>query len=181
MTPRSNALLNAALSLGLALGLAHATVPACAQAPAATPSPLKPATPAAIGYAREILVMKNATAMFAGAIPNMVQRVKDSVLQSNLNYQKDLNEVALIVAQNLAGREKEIGEQMAKIYASDFTEAELKDLVVFYKSALGQKLLQQEPKSIQASMTFMQSWTQNFSEEGNGQFRAEMRKRGKDI
>jgi hypothetical protein len=70
---------------------------------------------------------------------------------------------------------------MAKIYASDFTETELKDLVVFYKSPLGQKLLVQEPKSIQASMAYMQSWAQNFSEEINGQFRAEMRKRGKEI
>jgi hypothetical protein len=119
--------------------------------------------------------------MYAGAVANMVQRVKDSVLQNNLNYQKDLNEVAVTVAQKMAGRESEITEQMAKIYASDFTEAELKDLVVFYKSALGQKLLVQEPKSIQASMAFMQNWAKNFSEEINGQFRAEMRKRGKEI
>jgi hypothetical protein len=174
MTHRSNLL----LAFGLTLGLAGAAMPAHAQAPAAT---LKPATPAAIGYAKEILVMKNAGAMYAGAVANMVQRVKDSVLQNNLNYQKDINEVAVTVAQKLAGRESEINEQMAKIYASDFTEQELKDLVVFYKSALGQKLLQQEPKSIQASMAFMQSWAQNFSEEINGQFRAEMRKRGKEI
>ena len=177
MTNRSTLL----LALGLALGLANAPMPVYAQAPAATPAPLKPASPAAIGYAKEILVMKNANAMYAGAVANMVQRVKDSVLQNNLNYQKDLNEVAIVVAQKLAGRESEITEQMAKIYASDFTEQELKDLVVFYKSALGQKLLQQEPKSIQSSMAFMQSWAQNFSEEINGQFRAEMRKRGKEI
>jgi hypothetical protein len=52
---------------------------------------------------------------------------------------------------------------------------------VFYKSALGQKLLVQEPKSIQSSMAYMQGWAQSFSEEINGQFRAEMRKRGKEI
>ncbi|MDB5653414.1 MAG: hypothetical protein JWQ94_1027 [Tardiphaga sp.] len=178
MTNRSHLL----LALGLALGLTGAAMPAYAQAPMqAAPAPLKPASPAAIGYAKEILTMKNAGAMYAGAVTNMVQRVKDSVLQNNLNYQKDLNEVSVVVAQTMAGREKEIGEQMAKIYASDFTEQELKDLVVFYKSALGQKLLQQEPKSIQASMNFMQSWAQSFSEEINGQFRAEMRKRGKEI
>ncbi len=178
MTNRSNML----LALGLALGLAGAAMPVYAQAQMqAQPAPLKPATPAAIGYAKEILVMKNASAMYAGAVTNMVQRVKDQVMQNNLNYQKDLNEVSVVVAQTMAGREKEIGEQMAKIYASDFTEQELKDLVVFYKSALGQKLLLQEPKSIQASMAFMQSWAQNFSEEINGQFRAEMRKRGKEI
>ena len=68
-------------------------------------------------------------------------RPRITLLQTNLNYQKDLNEVAVIVAQKLAGREKEIGEGMAKIYANEFTEQELKDLVTFYKSPLGQKLL----------------------------------------
>ena len=146
-----------------------------------TASPLKPASPAAIASAKEILVLKNAAAMYQGAVPGMVQRVKDSLLQNNLNYQKDFNELAPIVAKNLAGREKDITEQMAKIYASDFTEQELKDLVTFYKTPLGQKLLSQEPKSISASMAFMNDWAQRFSEEVNGQFRAEMRQRGKEI
>ena len=67
--------------------------------------------------------------MYANAVPNIVEQTKDALLQNNLNYQKDLNEVAVIVAQGLAGREKEIGEGMAKVYANEFTEQELKDLV----------------------------------------------------
>jgi hypothetical protein len=103
------------------------------------------------------------------------------LMQSNLNYQKDLNEVAVVVAQKLAGREKEIGEGMAKVYAGEFTEQELKDLVSFYKTPLGQKLLATEPKAIQMSMTYMNQWAQQFAETVNGEFRAEMRKRGKEI
>src|SRR6266568_9091015 len=160
---------------GLALGLALAGAPAWAQQPAAPP--LKQASPAAIAAAKEILAMKNASAMYANAVPNLVQQTKDVLLQSNLNYQKDLNEVAVIVAQSLAGREKEIGEGMAQVYASEFTEQELKDLVTFYKSPLGQKLITAEPRAIQGSMGFMQKWAQGFAEMINGQFRAEMKKR----
>src|ERR1700704_2392377 len=168
---------------GLALGLALAGAPAWAQQPAAPPPPppLKQASPAAIAAAKEILAMKNASAMYANAVPNIVQQTKDALLQSNLNYQKDLNEVAVIVAQSLAGREKEIGEGMAKVYANEFTEQELKDLVTFYKSPLGQKLLSTEPRAIQFSMSYMNQWAQQFSEAVNGEFRAEMRKRGKEI
>ena len=164
---------------GLVLGLALAGLPASAQQPAAPP--LKPASPAAIAAAKEILAAKNAAAMYAAAVPNIVHQTKDSLLQANLNYQKDLNEVAVIVAQKLAGREKEIGEGMAAIYTQAFTEQELKDLVTFYKSALGQKLLSAEPRAIQFSMSFMNQWAQNFAETVNAQFRAEMRKRGKEI
>ena len=163
---------------GLALGLALAAVPAGAQQ---QPPPLKQASPAALAAAKDILAMKNASAMYANAVPSIVQQTKDSLLQNNLNYQKDLNEVAVVVAQSLAGREKEIGDGMALVYANQFTEQELKDLVAFYKSPLGQKLLSAEPPAIQLSMSYMQQWAQQFAEQVNAAFRAEMRKRGKQI
>lgn len=150
-------------------------------APQTSQSQLKPPSPASVASAKEILAMKNASAMYGSAVPNIVQRAKDSLLQNNLNYQKDLNEVALTIAQSQVGREKEIGEQMARIYATDFTEQELKDLVTFYKSPLGAKLLAQEPRSIQASIGAMNSWAQAFAEEVEKMFRVEMRKRGKEL
>jgi uncharacterized protein len=166
----------------LSLGLALAALPAGAQQPQGGAAPaLKPATPACLANAHEILTMKNAAGMYANAVPNIVQQTKDQLLTTNLNLQKDLNEVALIVAQKLAGREKEIGDGMAQIYCNEFTEQELKDLVAFYKSPLGQKLLTAEPRAIQFSMSYMNQWAQNFAEIVNGEFRAEMRKRGKQI
>jgi hypothetical protein len=168
---------------GLALGLAVAGLPAAAQQPAQQPAPrqLKQGSPAAMASAREILAMKNASAMYASVVPNIVQQTKNQLMQSNLNYQKDLNEVAVIVAQKLAGREQEIGEGMATVYANEFTEQELKDLVTFYKSPLGQKLLATEPRAIQFSMSYMNQWGQFFAQTVNEQFRAEMKKRGKEI
>lgn len=156
----------------LALGLAFVAVPAMAQ---------QKASPAAIAAAKEILTMKNANAMYANAVPGMVERVKGSLIGQNLNYQKDLNEVALIVAQQLAGREKEIGEGMAQAYAAQFTEQELKDLVTFYKSPLGQKLISGEPRAIEQGMAFTNTWAQSFAEVVASVFRAEMKKRGKEI
>jgi hypothetical protein len=165
---------------GLGFSLAFSALPALAQ-PAPAQAQLKPASPAAIAAAREILTMKNVSSQYAGAVPSIVQRTKDALLQNNLNYQKDLNEVAVLVAQALAGREKEIGEQMARIYASDFTEQELKDLVAFYKTPLGQKLLAQEPRTVQASMGFMNQWAQSFSDTVANEIRSEMKKRGKPL
>ena len=172
--------LTTASALALSLGFASVSF-AQAPAPKAAPSQMKPPSPAAMASAREILAMKNANAMYASAVPNIVQRTKDALLQNNLNYQKDLNEVAPIVAQSLAGREKEVGEIMAQVYAADFTEQELKDLVTFYKSPLGAKLLAQEPRTIQVSIGAMGQWAQAFGDEVDKAFRAEMRKRGKEL
>ncbi|WP_426434451.1 DUF2059 domain-containing protein [Bradyrhizobium genosp. P] len=174
---RFSGLLSAAT---LAVGLALVTAPAMAQQQPAAPT-VKPSSPAAIASAKEILAMKNVAVMYAGAVPGIIEKTKTGLLQQYLNYQKDLDEVAIIVAKTYAGREKEIGEGMAQIYASEFTEQELKDLVAFYKSPLGQKLLVAEPKAINGSLTYMQQWAQQFGVLVNSQFKAEMKKRGKDI
>jgi uncharacterized protein len=168
---------------GLALGLALTAAPAGAQQkqPPSDATPLKPASPAALAAAKEILVMKNAAAMYANAVPNLVEQTKNGLVQNNLNYQKDLGEVAIVVAKNLAGREKEIGDGMAQIYSNEFTEQELKDLVTFYKSPLGAKLLVTEPRAIQFSMSYMNQWAQQFAATIDLEFRNEMKKRGKPI
>jgi uncharacterized protein len=181
MTSFSRILSAAGLVLGLALAAAPAGAQQRAAPPAMPPVQLKDGTPAAIAAAKELLAMKNASAMFGSAVPNIVEQTKNALLQQNLNYQKDLNEVAVIVAKSLTGREKEITDGMAKIYAQEFTEQELKDLVTFYKTPLGQKLLTAEPRAIQTSMVYMNQWAQQFAEVVNAEFRAEMRKRGKAI
>jgi hypothetical protein len=166
-----------AAGLLLAVGM-----PASAQQKQAAPAPaLKQCSPAAKDAASEILKFKGASSLYANVIPNVVLQTKESLLSSNLNLQKDLNEVATIIAQNNAGKEKEIGDGMAQVYCNEFSEQELKDLVTFYKSPLGQKLLLSEPRAIQFSMAYLNGWAQNFAETVNGQFRAEMRKRGKQI
>jgi hypothetical protein len=81
----------------------------------------------------------------------------------------------------MAGREKEIGEQMAKAYATDYTEQELKDLTTFYKTPLGQKLMAQDPKTDQTILAFLNEWAQNFSQAVANDIRAEMKKRGKPL
>jgi uncharacterized protein len=164
---------------GVVLALAWAGA-ASAQQPGQVPA-AKPASAACMAGAREILAMKNVAAMYANAVPGVVQQAKQQLIQANLNYQKDLDEVAVVVAKEFAGKEKEIGEGMAQIYAQAFSEQELKDLVTFYKSPLGQKLLGTEPRAIQFSMSYMNQWAQQFAETVNGEFRAEMRKRGKQI
>lgn len=164
---------------GLVLAFAFAPLSAGAQTPVLPE--LKPVSPASLALAKELLTIKKAGDMYANAVPSIVERTKTTLMQSNLNYQKDLNEVAIVVAKNLAGRQSEIADTMAHIYANHFTEQELKDLVAFYKSPLGQKLLREEPAAIQDSILYMGQWAQQFSEVVNGEFRAEMRKRGKQI
>jgi hypothetical protein len=162
---------------GLAIAAVVAIAPAAAQAPGALPNP--PA--ASVALAKEIVNAKQGNAFYQGAVPGIVGQVKDSFEKDHLDKQKDLSEIAQKVVQDLKGRENEIGDILAKVYASQFTEQELKDLVNFYKTPLGKKVIENEPKAMETSMTFINEWSVKFGEEIVGRFRAEMKKRGKEI
>ncbi len=178
MKKLSNLLLVAVAALGIGL-IGASLTGAMAQAPA--PAPLKPVSPAALASSKEILDAKGANKIFSGAVVGLTNRIKDALLQTNLNLQQDLNESAQKVVKELNGREQEIGEQMAKIYANSFTEQELKDIATFYKSPLGKKVIDQEPVALQQSSVFMQTWAGKMSEEIVAKMRAEMKARGKPV
>jgi hypothetical protein len=177
----------AATAAAFALGAA-AEAPAQAQqkAPAAAPAkkaapPASSVPPGAIAAAKEILAMKNAYAVYQGAVVTTIQNVKNALLQTNINLQKDIEEVSLKIARDLSGKESELGEAMAIIYANHFSEQELKDLVAFYKSPLGKKSLETEPKAIESSLGYMRAWGEDLAQEINVRYRDELKKRGKDL
>ena len=163
--------------LALALGLAIGASPASAQQQAQPPKP--PA--AAIAAAKELLLFRKNNEMYQNAVAGTVQNIKQLALAQHLNMQKDLDEVAYAAARQFNGREAEMTEAMAEAYARQFSEPELRDLAVFYKTALGKKLLEKEPLAIQESVAQMKAWGDKFQMEVVNFFRAEMKKRGKDI
>jgi uncharacterized protein len=165
---------------GTALAQAQQKAPAPTQQKATLP-PANTIPPAAIAAAKEILVLKNAQAVYQGAVISTIQNVKNSLLQGNINLQRDIEEVSLKLARDLAGKESEIANGMAVIYATNFSEQELRDLLAFYKSPLGKKSLELEPKSIEESLNYMRNWGDDLAVEINERFRDEMKKRGKDL
>src|SRR5947209_2033885 len=102
------------------------------------------ASASAQALARQLLELKNAMSVYQGSVPGMIDRVKNELIQNNITYQKDLNELAAKFKQDMQGRDAEIGNELVRLYTTDFTEQELKDLVAFYKSPLGKKVLDQE-------------------------------------
>jgi hypothetical protein len=138
-------------------------------------------TAGALAAARQLLQVKGAFTVYDGAVIGTIENVKGQLLQNNISYQKDLNDIAAKLRQDMAGRDAEIGNEMVRQYATDFSEQELKELVNFYNTPLGRKLLAQEPKTIAASLQFMRDWGTRFADEVDGKFHAEMQKRGKPI
>jgi hypothetical protein len=167
-----------ALCVGLiASAVVVLTMPAQAQAPR------PPAQPSAnaILLAKEIITAKGANKMYEPVIVEVVDRTKGVLLQTNPMLSRDLNEIAARLKTEYAPRVGEILNEVAKMYASRFTEAELKDVLAFYKSPVGRKVITQEPVILDQSAGNVNEWANKLADEVISKFRNEMRRRGKEI
>ncbi len=148
---------------------------AIAQQKAAQPSA------ASLAAAKEILAIKKSELIYKGVVINLLTRAKGTLQQSNLNLSKDLDEVVAKIAPEFAPREQQVADQLTRDYASAFSEQELKEILAFYSSVTGRKVIDQEPKVIDASMGFLNQWAEKLSLEMMDRIRTEMKKRGKEI
>ena len=167
MTFRSLArpVLAAALAVACLAGVARAQAP----------------TPAAIAAARDLVVAKGGIMMFEPLIPGVIESAKNSFLPTNPQLAQPLNQVAAELRKEFEPRNAEILDEVAKIYAQHFTEQELKDLVGFYRTPLGRKLLAQEPIVLDTSLKAAQAWAVRFSDEVIERFKVEMKKKGYNL
>ena len=135
---------------------------AAAAAQAQTP------TAGAVAAARELIQAKGGGAMFEPVIPGVVESTKNSLLPTNPNLTRELNEVSAQLRKEYEAKKAELVYEVAIVYAKHFTEQELKDLVTFYKSPLGQKMLKEEPIALDESLKRAQDWSIEFSETVHG-------------
>jgi hypothetical protein len=162
---------NCTLSAGfLAVALAAAGPAARAQ------GPQPPA--ASLAVSKQLVSVTGATTLFSPLIAGVVEQSKLLFLQQNPMLQKDLNEIAAKMRTDLQPRFAEITDEVARQYASHFSEQELKDILAFYESPAGKKLLQEQPKVVNDSMQYAQNWANKLSTEVTAKMRDELKKRG---
>jgi hypothetical protein len=149
-----------------------------AQQSAQAPQP----SAAAVNLAREVIVTKGASAMTEPLVRGVIESVKNSFVPTNPNLTRELNDVATTLHKELDGKSSsDVLDQMARAYAARFTEQELKDLLVFYKTPLGQKFTREEPNAIEDGLKRAQQWAETFADTVMARMRSEMQKKGHQL
>ena len=80
-----------------------------------------------------------------------------------------------------APRRAEVHMEIARGYASRFTEAELKDILAFYRTPLGKKLIVEEPIGVDEATKRVDAWAGKYADEVLTRLRAEMKKKGHNL
>jgi hypothetical protein len=150
-----------------------------AQQPSAVQAP--PPSAASVALAREVIITKGASSLTEPLVRGVIETVKNSFLPTNPNLSRELNDVAAALHKELDGKSSEVLNQMATAYATRFTEQELKDLLVFYKTPLGQKFTREEPSAIEDGLKRAQQWADAFADTVMARMRSEMQKKGHQL
>jgi len=164
----TEAIKKAARPAALGIMLAAAGMSTQAQQPSAS----------AMATAKELITIAGATTLFTPLIAGVVEQAKNLYLQQDPSLAKDLNEIATQLRNDLQPRFTELTDEVARLYATNFTDQELKDILTFYKTASGKKLLSEQPKLVDSSMMFAQEWANKLSDQVVVKMRDELKKRG---
>jgi hypothetical protein len=141
-------------------------------------APAQQPSAAAVTLARDVIVTKGAGGLVDPLVRGVIESVKNSFVPTNPNLTRELNDVAAALHKELDGKRSEALDQLARAYAAHFTEQELKDLVVFYKTPLGQKFVKEEPAAIEDGLKRAQQWADTFADTVMARMRTEMQKKG---
>lgn len=135
----------------------------------------------AIAVAKELVILKGAAAMFDPIIPGVIESAKNALVPTNPNLSRELNEVSAQLRKEYEPQRAVLLNEVATVYAQRFSEQELKDLIAFYKTPLGKKVLTDEPAAVDQSLKRAQEWANAFSEKIFARFSQEMKKKGHNL
>lgn len=145
--------------------------PVCAQE---QPQP----SAAAVALATQILELKGGLTAFDPAIDGVMVQLKGALTRMNPSATRAIDEVERSMRAGMGAKKLELHNLVARAYAGEFTEQELKDILAFYKTTLGKKLIEREPKAVDSAAKLAEDVVHKYFEDASGKMRAELRKKG---
>ena len=137
-------------------------------------------SPSHMAVAREVAISSGMTRSFDA----MVEPFLDQLQQMNVTrpeIKQDLDQVVTMLRPELDKEKQKMVDNAARAFASRMTEAELKEVAAFYKTAAGKKYVEVQPVLLDDIVKDLATWTQNVSEYIMIRARAEMAKKGHQL
>jgi uncharacterized protein len=144
---------------------------------AAQPAP----TPEAVAAARELVTVMRAAEQLKTLLPLIMQHLKPAIVQGRPEVARDFDAIMPIVLEIANARSAAMIEDVAMIYARNFTPDEMRQVTAFYRGPVGRKFLEKLPGITQESLAVGQKFGRSVATELRTRMIEELRKRGHKI
>jgi hypothetical protein len=118
---------------------------------------------------------------FKALMPTIVKSLKPAIVQGRSNVERDFDAITPVLLDGFQRRFDELSEAVAIVYAGNFSTEDLRGLIAFYKTPLGQKFLQKSAPVAQQAMLAGQRFGQSVAADLRQQIIDELRKKGHKI
>ncbi len=106
----------------------------------------------------------------------LMGHIKKLMVQAHPGREAIINQVLDDGAEELVKRRSELHAQIAEVYADEFTTAELRELLKFYRGPLGKKFLKRMPLVTQKTIVLGQRWGRNVASDVISSIQTEIQK-----
>ena len=138
-------------------------------------------SPDALAAARELVETMHIDQQLKAILPAVIKNMKASVVQGRAEVEREYDALAPIIADGFQARASEIVEAAVIIYARNFSPDDLHALNQFYKSEIGQRLLQKTPIVTQELMLAGNKFGQSVAVDIRQRMIEELRKKGVNL
>ena len=158
----------AILALSLALGVA-------------APAVSQEIPPEQLALARKYVDLTNKAQIYEVLMVMTADKTSKLLTQQNPEIAKQINDTIGKALEARRGKNDELFNQIARIYAVSYTSEELQQIVAFYETPVGQKLATNAMAINQDVQKVMQIYTANFGTEFVREVRAALKAAGYNV
>ncbi|MEZ5870398.1 MAG: DUF2059 domain-containing protein [Nitratireductor sp.] len=112
-----------------------------------------------LGAARAAVAASASTTSLDNILPEIGERAKQQLITNRPDEADKISAVVDEATIALAARRRDLEDEVARIYANVFSEAELKTIEEFYKTEAGQKLIRETPVIARSMDQAARVWT----------------------
>lgn len=152
----------------LAMSLSLAVAPAMAQE----------ISPDQLALARKYVDLTNKAQIYEAILAQTAAQTSKLLSQQNPDITDKIDDVIGKTLETYKGKSDDLFNQIARVYATTFTQDELTQMVAFYETPAGQKLADTAFDVNRATGKIMQVYTYNFGTEFVTKVRAELKAEG---
>lgn len=144
----------------------------------AVPAFAQEVTPDQLALARKYVDLTDKVDVYGTSIVDMAAQTLQQILRLNPAIGDQATAAVTDVVKGYKARRSDLIDQMARVYAQQFTADELQQIVTFYSSPVGQKLATANLGINQQLTKVMQLFQANLSNEFYAKVRAELKDKG---
>ena len=128
--------------------------------------------------ARELMTVTGAKNSFDSMMGLVGAQITNLIASQNRGKEKLIRKIMGTILAEMSDRKDEIISKVAGIYAKQFTIPEMHEIIAFYKTPIGKKMVARLPVIMRESMRFGQAWGQKMGTDVFKRFKEKARDKG---